>query len=60
MGGESIQMFTCRTLGFSNDAQNDGVMPYIDWAIANGFAVIDVNMPMHIDDPEVHISIPLC
>jgi len=26
----------------------DGVMPYIDRAIANGFGVLDVNMPMHV------------
>ncbi len=26
--------------------QTDGVMPYIDWAIAHGFGVMDVNMPM--------------
>lgn len=33
--------------------QNDGIMPYIDWAVNNGYAVIDVNMPMHIDDSDV-------
>lgn len=33
--------------------QNDGVMAYIDWAYNNGYAVIDVNMPMHIEDTDV-------
>lgn len=37
----------------SNMPQNDGVMAYIDWAVNNGYAVIDVNMPMHIDDMDV-------
>jgi histone deacetylase 6 len=31
---------------------NDGVMPYIDWAIANNFGVIDVNIPMHIESED--------
>lgn len=30
----------------------DSIMPYIDWAVANGFAVIDVNMPAHIEAPD--------
>ena len=28
-------------------------MAYIDWAYNNGYAVIDVNMPMHIEDTDV-------
>lgn len=34
-------------------------MPYIDWAVANEFAVIDVNMPKHIDDPDVRVSLSI-
>jgi hypothetical protein len=30
-------------------------MAYIGWAVNNGYAVIDVNMPMHIDDPDVRL-----
>jgi hypothetical protein len=37
----------------TNLPQNDGVMAYIDWAYNNGYAVIDVNMPMHIEDTDV-------
>lgn len=41
----------------SNMPQNDGVMAYIDWAVNNGYAVIDVNMPMHIDDADVCLPV---
>ncbi|KAI9744242.1 MAG: Histone deacetylase hda1 [Claussenomyces sp. TS43310] len=30
----------------------DGVMPYIDRAIANGFGILDINMPMHLTSVE--------
>lgn len=30
---------------------NDGLLPYIDWAISNGFGIIDVNIPQHISHP---------
>jgi hypothetical protein len=33
-------------------------MAYIDWAVKNGYAVIDINMPMHIDDPDVCLPPP--
>ncbi|KFZ00118.1 hypothetical protein V500_01173 [Pseudogymnoascus sp. VKM F-4518 (FW-2643)] len=39
-----------------NSWVNDGVMAYIDWAVNNGYAVIDVNMPMHIDDADANIE----
>lgn len=36
-------------------------MAYIDWAVNNGYAVIDVNMPMHIDDADVCLpASPIC
>ena len=28
----------------------DPVLPYIDWAITNGFGVLDVNIPSHLTD----------
>lgn len=28
-------------------------MPYIDWAIAQGFGVIDINVPHYNSQPEV-------
>ncbi len=34
--------------------QNDGVLPYIDWAIEQGFGVIDINVPHYNNQPEVH------
>ncbi|OBT80163.1 hypothetical protein VF21_00614 [Pseudogymnoascus sp. 05NY08] len=39
-----------------NSRMNDGVMAYIDWAYNNGYAVIDVNMPMHIEDTDANIE----
>ncbi|KFY58770.1 hypothetical protein V496_05973 [Pseudogymnoascus sp. VKM F-4515 (FW-2607)] len=39
-----------------NSWMNDGLMAYIDWAVNNGYAVIDVNMPMHIDDSDANIE----
>jgi histone deacetylase 6 len=27
-------------------------VPYINWAVANGFGVVDVNMPLHVSSPE--------
>lgn len=35
----------------TNTPQNDGVTPYIDWAIANDYGVIDINFPQsHISN----------
>ena len=37
----------------SNKApQNDGVLPYIKWAVSSGYAVMDVNIPIYITDPQ--------
>jgi len=36
------------TLELHNAWLTDGVMPYINWAIAHDFGVIDVNIPMHL------------
>ena len=33
--------------------QTDGVMPYIDWAVGNGFGVMDINIPRYITRPQV-------
>lgn len=30
---------------------------YVDWAVKNGFAVIDVNIPKHITGLEVRRSV---
>ena len=30
-----------------NYLQADGMLPYIDWAVENGFGVIDINIPNH-------------
>jgi histone deacetylase 6 len=30
---------------------DDGISPYIDWAVSNGFGVIDVNIPQYISSP---------
>lgn len=32
--------------------QGDDLMPYIDWAIENGFGVVDVNIPQHVTSPQ--------
>lgn len=32
--------------------QGDDLMPYIDWAIENGFGVVDVNIPQHLTSPK--------
>lgn len=42
-----------RYLQFTNKPQNDGVMPYVDWAIEQGFGVIDINVPHYNSQPEV-------
>lgn len=34
-------------------------MPYIDWAVANEYAVMDVNMPMHVENPEVYFRVAI-
>jgi histone deacetylase 6 len=31
----------------------DGILPYIDWAVANGYGVLDVNVPQHVSNPTV-------
>jgi len=33
--------------------KTDGVLPYIDWAIKNGFGVLDVNIPMNTPNLQV-------
>jgi histone deacetylase 6 len=30
----------------------DGVMSYVDWAVGQGFGVVDVNIPHYITQPE--------
>ncbi|KIM99022.1 hypothetical protein OIDMADRAFT_43096 [Oidiodendron maius Zn] len=38
---------------FSHNAWvNDGVLPYIKWAVSSGYAVMDVNIPIYITDPQ--------
>jgi histone deacetylase 6 len=34
-----------------NAYMDDGISPYIDWAVSNGFGVIDVNIPQYISSP---------
>lgn len=36
----------------NNSQQTDGVKPYIDWAVSQKYAVIDVNIPQHLSDLE--------
>lgn len=33
--------------------KTDVVKNYVDWAVKNGFGVIDVNIPEHITDEDV-------
>ena len=33
--------------------KTDVAKTYVDWAVKHDFAVIDVNIPKHITDPEV-------
>ncbi|TVY27665.1 Histone deacetylase [Lachnellula hyalina] len=35
-----------------NAFMGDDLMPYIDWAIENGFGVVDVNIPQHVTSPQ--------
>ena len=34
--------------------QVDGVTDYIDWAVKEGFGVMDINIPGYITQEEVH------
>lgn len=40
------------SLDAHNTWMTDGVMPHIDWAIANNFGVIDINVPHYNTQPE--------
>ncbi|CAK7203248.1 Histone deacetylase hda1 [Sporothrix eucalyptigena] len=40
------------SLDSHNSWMNDGVMPYIDWAVEQGFGVIDINVPHYNSQPE--------
>lgn len=40
-------------MAYTNTRQADGMLPYIDWAIQNGFGVIDINIPNHSHQTEV-------
>ncbi|KIH93503.1 histone deacetylase 6/10 [Sporothrix brasiliensis 5110] len=44
------------SLDSHNSWMNDGVMPYIDWAIEQGFGVIDINVPHYSNQPEVSFN----
>ncbi|KAK8179360.1 hypothetical protein BC567DRAFT_78748 [Phyllosticta citribraziliensis] len=40
-------------LSLHNILVTDVTKTYIDWAVKNGFGVIDVNIPEHITDPDI-------
>ncbi|KAL1900896.1 Histone deacetylase hda1 [Sporothrix stenoceras] len=44
------------SLDSHNSWMNDGVMSYIDWAIGQGFGVIDINVPHYNTQPEDNTS----
>lgn len=39
--------------------KTDGVLPYIDWAVKNGFGVVDVNIPMNTPNLDVSLRTPV-
>ena len=40
-------------LAFADAQKADGLKHYVDWAAAQGFGVIDVNVPKHVPAVEV-------
>ena len=40
-------------LAFADVRKADGLKHYVDWAAAQGFGVIDVNVPKHLPNSEV-------
>lgn len=42
----------------ADSSKADGLKHYVDWAVKQGFAVIDANVPKHLSDVDVRL-IPL-
>ena len=48
----ALSLIQPKTYNPNQTPQTDGVLPYIEWAMSSGYAVMDVNIPTYITDPQ--------